>query len=133
MRRRHAISPGFSGHYQDLLVEITSLKGMILPAILCLAWVLGEFGFRIVKRVFAPRSLSYILGFQLLAACETKLLESHVSVVNVYAVMRGGKQGDALTTPSSNVQMPSPREFLWIPFFRSPFSSSSSSSLVHPV
>ena len=37
MRRRHAISPGFSGHSQDL--GISSLNGMILPAIVFLAWV----------------------------------------------------------------------------------------------
>ena len=37
MRRRHAISLGFSGHYQDL--GIASLKGMVLPAILFKAWV----------------------------------------------------------------------------------------------
>ena len=36
MRRRHVISPGFSGNYQDL--GISSRKCMILPVNLSLAW-----------------------------------------------------------------------------------------------
>ena len=45
MRRRHAISPGFSAHYRDL--GISSLKGrVILPATLFLAWVSVGVGVR---------------------------------------------------------------------------------------